>query len=79
MSEIVGKMWYDETGNLNSSMRALPWHLCARTFGDKLQLKVWTNEQDKQPSWSDPKFVREIHRFLQRGISRAKQAGTSVT
>lgn len=60
MSEVVGKMWYDEAGNLNSSMRPLPWRLCARTVGDKLQFKVWTNEQEKQPSWNDPKFVREM-------------------
>lgn len=64
MSEVVGKMWWEDnadgTRTLRSTVRPLPWHLCARTVGNKLQFKVWTNEQDKQPSWNDPKFVREM-------------------
>lgn len=64
MSEVTGKVWWqdnaDGTRTLQSTLKPFPWHFCARTMGDKLQFKVWTNELEKQPSWNDPKYVREM-------------------
>jgi hypothetical protein len=59
MSEVVGKMWWDEQGQLQSNLKPFPWHVCARTIGDKFQFKVWADEPN-QPSWNDPKYVREV-------------------
>jgi hypothetical protein len=67
MSEVTGKMWWDENNKLQSNLKPFPWHLCARTIGNKLQLKVWVTSNDpsspdynaKQPSWNDAKYVRE--------------------
>lgn len=59
MSDVVGKLWW-EGDVLHSTLKPFSWHLCARTSGNMLQFKVWTNEQANQPSWTDSRYVREV-------------------
>ncbi|HTE22701.1 MAG TPA: hypothetical protein VK674_06710 [Candidatus Limnocylindria bacterium] len=60
MSEVMGKMWWDEQGSLQSNLKPLPWHLCARTVGNTLKFKVWPDDVTPQPSWNDSRYVREV-------------------
>jgi hypothetical protein len=59
MSEVMGKMYHDENGNLQSNLKPFPWRFCARVVGDRLTFKVWTNPW-VTPAWDDPKHTRTV-------------------
>lgn len=58
MSEVMGKMYYDESGNFQSNLKPFPWRVCARAVGDQFSFKVWT--ASATPAWEDPKYTRTV-------------------
>lgn len=54
-SAIVGKMWMDN-GVLHSTLIRAPWHICARTQGLQVTVKLWTGT-NPEPAWDDPVHV----------------------
>lgn len=63
MSEVVGKIWWqdsaDGTRSLQGSIKPFPWRVCARAVGNQFTFKVWTNAW-ANPAWDDPKYARTV-------------------
>jgi len=56
LSSLVGKLWIDDNGVLQSTIVPPPWYVCARTQGDQFTFKVWTGS-NPEPAWNDPTHV----------------------
>ncbi len=56
LSSIVGKVWKDEAGAIQSTLVAPPWHVCAAAYGNQFSFKVWTGT-NPEPAWDDTTHV----------------------
>lgn len=75
LSAVVGAISVDGP-NPGDTMRAPPWHVCARTLGEELTLKVWVRD-DPEPSWDDP--VHVFRTTLPASATRSGYAGHFVS
>ncbi|MGZ4794297.1 MAG: hypothetical protein ACXVJ7_05830 [Acidimicrobiia bacterium] len=55
--------------------RPLPWRICARTVGDRLDVLVWPTA-DRAPAWGDPDHGGSV--TLPTGVARAGASGWFV-
>ena len=53
-------------------MPSLPWRICARTVGNRLQAKIW-NPTRVEPGWSDTNFGGSV--AVPQGLATGGESG----
>lgn len=51
---------WDMAGVLNTTwgLHPMPWRVCARTVGDRLDMRIWVPSAHAEPGWDDPVHAR---------------------